>query len=223
MKIYIFYIDQMVNGQHLAQGAVPHLTKESALIRFKEFVEDEKQYVKRDKWVITRDINDWFMASKKGDYASNHVEACILAEELQDLNSSNIIASYTVGVAENNPFYGKIKNENIIINRFEHTEYKNLICPYGEKVIFRIKHPYSGVLHTFEIAMELFTLESTGDKSDYGSTSIDVEGDLFEFTVYADEKHSIYHAECHVCSGDDDDVLVKLCLNDEIDGYTVVI
>lgn len=199
MKIYIFYIDQVVDFDHLTQKAEPHLTKESALIRFNEFVEDEKKYVERDGWHVENDEEDHFQAYVDGSYPENHVDVRIMEEELQDLKSSNIIVKSTHPVFDtSSPFYGKQQISSIDIFRWEHNLFKDVTKPNGDVLVVSLEH--DKVRYDFEIDMEHFTLEPTGYEGK-SSSSVYVKDGInnasgFEVSVYTDENNDIWHVDC---------------------------
>lgn len=84
MKVYVLFIEQVVDYEVIGQDVKVYANKQKALSEFSEFVSDEKMFVARDEWTILNDKEDLFEAYEEGSYACNHSIAEVICTDVID-------------------------------------------------------------------------------------------------------------------------------------------
>lgn len=224
MKLYMLFVDKVEECTHTIQKAEPHISKESAIKAFKKLVEQERPKADELGWYPCRDEEDCFEAYNEDSYVADHINVCIMEEDLQNLCGSDVVTRLTYGAYENEHFYGKCQLVHTSISNWNHEKYENVECPVGKKLHINFK--YESNNYDVEIDMQNFVLDSHGDESKSASISTNDEADCdkcFEVTVYTDKENKVYHVECfHYGYYDDDDVedeKIKLTLKRGEDDY----
>ena len=82
-KVYVFTNHAACEGEYLGTENKVFRTKEEALKAFREWKEDEMEYVKRYEWEIGDNTDEHFEAWEHGYYCTNHTEGFINEYEIQ--------------------------------------------------------------------------------------------------------------------------------------------
>lgn len=85
-KVVIVHITQIVDGVELRNDVRCFKTKKLAKEYAKSFIDDEKEYVKRDGWVIESNFtkNGTWEAYEDGNYCLNHTELVVSVEIIHE-------------------------------------------------------------------------------------------------------------------------------------------
>lgn len=206
MKIYIFYVDQVVNGEIFTQKTEPHLTRESALVRFNAFVESERKEVLATDWVIECDEEDNFEACELGSFSLSHTKAMVKEEELLDVFGTHSVSVYN--------------GDNIVIKKNNVSD----LHPKGDMLKVRLTLPdkFGGGKYEFEYPMATISLApSKYSGNTYVATKYEANhGDpsnCIRIHIYADEDKRMYHCEASVR-----EERIKLNRNDEENIWTII-
>lgn len=206
MKIYIFYVDQVINGETLTQKTEPHLTKKSALVRFNAFVKSERKEMLATDWVIECDEEDNFEAYELGSFSLNHTKAMVKEEELLDVCGTHSVSVYN--------------GDNIVIKKNNVSD----LYPKGDMLKVRLTLPdkFGGGKYEFEYPMDTISLApSKYSGKTYVATKYEANhGDpsnCIRVHIYADEDKRMYHCEVYMR-----EERIKLGRDDEENGWTII-
>lgn len=169
MKIYILSIEQVFDGKSARKSVEPHLTKDSAQIRFNAFVDDEASYC-RD-WNVEVDTDVEFSAHMDD---SNYVKAVITEEEL---------------MAEGGEGCSSVNCGNhISIKHGAHP--KNDVIPHGDSLKVWFDHED---VH-FDLDIKLFHMSFTNQSNGYKGVFRDTN---VKVVAFFDEDLKIWHCEAY--------------------------